>query len=459
MRILFGWDILGLVSYCLIIYYQRIRRLNSGIVTVLTNRIGDVGIMICISLLLVNGRWNWYMMGSGALVIVIIFLAAVTKRAQMPFSSWLPLAIAAPTPVSSLVHSSTLVTAGVYLVLRFNDFLLISWLGGPLLFVRVLTILMSGVIAIFECDLKKVIALSTLRQLGLIMIILRFGLKILGFYHLLTHAVFKSLLFLCAGVVIHRVRDTQDIRACGNLSRVLPFVRVRFYVSLIALIGIPFLAGFYSKDLIIESLYVLKVNSLIIVLIFFSLIFTVLYSLRLCFYLFFGPMKVWFTYIIERGVINLSIGVLVGLRLSSGSALRWLFFFDQEANCLGVDVKMLIFLIFLRRLIFWGFVKGARNDYKNEGWRWFMLDINNLVFYISKIWLINFLYLRLRKIVLLISKVTREGDLEWLETLGGEIIFIVKFIIIKLYVMNFKVYKLILVECGLLMFFVIYLTF
>lgn len=257
----------------------------------------------------------------GLLIIIIIFLAAVTKRAQIPFSSWLPLAIAAPTPVSSLVHSSTLVTAGVYMVLRFNDFLVVN-LGGGLFFVRVLTILMSGIIAIFECDLKKVIALSTLRQLGLIIIVLRLGLKILGFFHLLTHAVFKSLLFLCAGVVIHRIRDSQDIRLCGNLGGFMPFVRVRFYVSVIALIGIPFLAGFYSKDLIMESLYILKVNFLIIALIFFSLALTILYSLRLCFYLFFGSMKVWFKNIIERGWINLSIVMLILMRLRSGSALR-----------------------------------------------------------------------------------------------------------------------------------------
>lgn len=229
--------------------------------------------------------------GGEFLLIRIIFLAVVTKRAQIPFSSWLPIAMAAPTPVSSLVHSSTLVTAGVYLVLRFNEYLIIKMSEG-LLFVAVVTILVSGIIAVLECDLKKIIALSTLRQLGLIMMILRLGFKILGFFHLLIHAVFKSLLFLCAGVVIHRIKDNQDIRLCGNLRGYLPFVRIRFYISVIALIGLPFLAGFYSKDLIMESLYVLKVNFIMMMFIFFSLVFTVGYSVRLCFYLYFGFIKV-----------------------------------------------------------------------------------------------------------------------------------------------------------------------
>lgn len=291
LRILFGWDMLGLVSYCLVIYYQRFKRFNSGIVTILTNRVGDVGMLICIGMLLANGRWNYFMIeGSPLLLVGMIFLAAITKRAQVPFSSWLPLAMAAPTPVSSLVHSSTLVTAGVYLVLRFNEYL-VGTVGGGLLFVSVVTILMSGGIAVLECDLKKIIALSTLSQLGLIMIILSLGLKILGFFHLLTHAVFKSLLFLCAGVIIHRVKDNQDVRLCGNIRGCLPFTRIRFYVSVMALMGTPFLAGFYSKDLIMESLYILKVNFIIMVFIFFSLVFTVGYSLRLCFFLYFGSIK------------------------------------------------------------------------------------------------------------------------------------------------------------------------
>jgi NADH-ubiquinone oxidoreductase chain 5 len=139
-----------------------------------------------------------------ALVFTLIVFAAITKRAQVPFSAWLPAAIAAPTPVSSLVHSSTLVTAGVYLLIRFNFFLSFNYF---LLVTSVITITLRGIGAFFEIDLKKVIALSTLRQLGVMIIIISLGIKELGFFHLLTHALFKSLLFLCAGFYIHSKLD------------------------------------------------------------------------------------------------------------------------------------------------------------------------------------------------------------------------------------------------------------
>lgn len=142
----------------------------------------------------------------------LVVLAAITKRAQIPFSSWLPAAIAAPTPVSALVHSSTLVTAGVYLLIRFRFLLNNSTIFYALLLFGNLTIFMAGLGANYEMDLKKIIALSTLRQLGLIMGILSLGFYKMAFFHLLTHALFKALLFLCAGVLIHNIINFQDIR-------------------------------------------------------------------------------------------------------------------------------------------------------------------------------------------------------------------------------------------------------
>jgi len=158
IRILLGWDGLGLVSYCLVIYYQNPKSANAGIVTILSNRIGDVAILLCISWLINFGGWNFfylqylYFARDTWLILGLVILAAITKRAQIPFSAWLPAAIAAPTPVSALVHSSTLVTAGVYLLIRF------SYMMGRrnfLFFVGVLTIFISGLGANFEIDLKK----------------------------------------------------------------------------------------------------------------------------------------------------------------------------------------------------------------------------------------------------------------------------------------------------------------
>lgn len=181
-------------------------------------------------------------------------IAAITKRAQIPFSSWLPAAMAAPTPVSALVHSSTLVTAGVYLLIRFRPIFSNYMLNRNLLLLSVLTMFISGLGAIFEYDLKKIIALSTLSQLGLIIRTLCLGIPEFAFFHLLTHALFKSLLFICAGYVIHGMKDCQDIRFIGAITIQRPVLVSYFNVANLALCGMPFLAGFYSKDLILERI-------------------------------------------------------------------------------------------------------------------------------------------------------------------------------------------------------------
>ncbi|XP_025263729.1 LOW QUALITY PROTEIN: uncharacterized protein LOC105255169, partial [Camponotus floridanus] len=176
-----------------------------------------------------------------------------------------------------------------------------------LLYVSVFTIFMAGLIANFEIDLKKIIALSTLSQLGLIIITLRLGMKFLSFYHLLTHAVFKSLLFICAGIIIHFIDNNQDIRFYGKLMNLFPFTIIRFYISRLALIGFPFLAEFYSKDLIMEIIYIIKLNLFILSFIILSIMFTVSYSLRLIYYVFFREFKWIRLYNIrENMLINVS---------------------------------------------------------------------------------------------------------------------------------------------------------
>merc|ERR1719304_123013 len=156
------------------------------------------------------------------ILIYLIIISACTKRAQIPFSAWLPAAIAAPTPVSALVHSSTLVTAGVYLIVRLNFVFSNSNSTNTLLFIGIMTILLAGAAAMFEIDIKKIIALSTLRQLGVIIIILGAIEPLLSFFHLLSHAYFKAILFMCAGMVIHNIKDYQDIRKIRIISRIIP---------------------------------------------------------------------------------------------------------------------------------------------------------------------------------------------------------------------------------------------
>ncbi|KYN03582.1 NADH-ubiquinone oxidoreductase chain 5 [Cyphomyrmex costatus] len=258
--------------------------------------------------------------------MVILLLASITKRVQVPFSVWLPLAIAAPTPVSALVHSSTLVTAGVYLVIRFFN-IFIDKEGGRviLLNIAVITIFISGMVANFEYDFKKIIALSTLRQLGFIIIILGLGFKLIAMYHLLIHAIFKSLLFISAGVIIHSIKNIQDIRLLGNLNEIIPFTIIRFIISSIALIGTPFMSGFYRKDLIMELVYLKSgVNIYIEILVIISLFLTVFYSVRLLYYLIYSKRIKFYRYYYfrERKLINFSIIILLVFRIIIGALIN-----------------------------------------------------------------------------------------------------------------------------------------
>ncbi|MBO1764436.1 NADH dehydrogenase subunit 5 [Escherichia coli] len=193
--------------------------------------------------------------------------------------------MAAPTPVSALVHSSTLVTAGVFLLIRFNVFFRVGYFSYALLCLRLGTLLISRVAACFEIDLKKVVALSTLSQISIIMISLCCGLIELGYFHIIIHALFKAMLFLCVGVIIHGLSNNQDLRLVGGIIMVSPVVGVGINIANLALIGFPFLAGFYSKDLILESLIGGNWGVVLYFIIVLRFALTVCYSFRLSYYL------------------------------------------------------------------------------------------------------------------------------------------------------------------------------
>lgn len=220
--VILGWDGLGLISFLLVIYYQNRKSLGAGLVTAFINRVGDALLLLRVSLLRCVGHWYFWGIGNfGGLWVVILFviLLSTTKSAQFPFSYWLPAAISAPTPVSALVHSSTLVTAGVYLIIRVVRGVGVYGGSGSLwlLIVSLFTIFMAGVRACFEVDMKKIVALSTLSQLGVIMFSLSLGCYALAFFHLVSHALFKALLFVGVGCVIHNHSDCQDFRMIGGL--------------------------------------------------------------------------------------------------------------------------------------------------------------------------------------------------------------------------------------------------
>ena len=350
VRVLLGWDGLGLVSYALVIYYQNEKSANAGILTALSNRVGDVCILLAISLFFSLGGWNFLFyvdniprMEIKEVLCGLVVLAGITKSAQIPFSAWLPAAIAAPTPVSALVHSSTLVTAGVYLLVRFSPALEGSRAQVILLLLGRITIFIAGLGANFEYDLKKIIALSTLRQLGVIIRVLSLGFADLAFFHLLAHALFKALLFICAGAVIHSVKDYQDIRIIGGLVYHIPLTGICMNLANLALCGTPFLAGFYSKDIILEIAFISPINLVAFLLYALATGLTVCYTIRLVYYTLSGDFNLGNLYsvgddasIMTSPIICLGVGAVFG-----GAALSWLIFPCPYIICMSLFFKTL----------------------------------------------------------------------------------------------------------------------
>jgi len=285
ISILLGWDGLGIRSYLLVIYYSRKKSFNSGIVTILSNRVGDALILVsvCYFIMLENINLNIIFFNSFfemISIILLILFAACTKRAQIPFRAWLPAAMAAPTPVSALVHSSTLVTAGVYLIFRFRDTLYLLGINYVLLILGPLTILIARGSAFYEIDIKKIVALSTLRQLGVIITAMGAGIYLLRFFHLLTHAFFKALLFIGAGNLIHSSERYQDLRVMGGGSEVIPYSKSIVIATSISLCGLPFMSAFYSKEIIIERLLIINSFLWSYILIVLGVLITIFYRIR-----------------------------------------------------------------------------------------------------------------------------------------------------------------------------------
>lgn len=361
VRILLGWDGLGLSSYLLVIYYGRAKSYNSGIITALTNRLGDSLILLRIGYLLILGNWNLFFFSLKNIewsLIFLLILAATTKSAQIPFSAWLPAAIAAPTPVSSLVHSSTLVTAGVYLLIRHEFFFSYNNFTFYIIVIGTFTITMASLRALFETDLKKIVALSTLRQLGVIFLRLGLGRFLMSYFHLLTHAFFKALLFLSTGAIIHRRKDYQDLRLTGGRRTSLPTVNRFILISRFSLIGLPFISAFFSKEIILETIILKNFSLFIYLIIILGIRMTALYRSRFIFLVFSNwnfndivTIKFEKDFFILKGLITLLIPAALGgswiyLFLLSNLKLSVSFFFLKLAIVSIVFIRIFLLLYY-----------------------------------------------------------------------------------------------------------------
>jgi len=268
-----GWEGVGLASYLLIgFWYEDTDKAYAGRKAFIVNRIGDFGFILGIFLIFfIFGSTNFQEVfgkasdtsfmstvpGIGITIIaLLLFIGAVGKSAQFPLYVWLPDAMAGPTPVSALIHAATMVTAGAYMIARCSVFYIQSPVAQMIVVsIAAFTALLAATIAITQNDIKKVLAYSTISQLGYMFMALGVGAYAAGMFHLVTHAFFKALLFLGSGSVIHALSGEQDIRNMGGLRKLIPLTSLTFLVGALAITGIPFLSGFFSKDEILGSLY------------------------------------------------------------------------------------------------------------------------------------------------------------------------------------------------------------
>jgi NADH-quinone oxidoreductase subunit L len=298
-----GWEGVGLCSYLLIgFWFRNINYSNAANKAFIMNRIGDLGFLLGIILTFgVFGSINYHEVfaQAGSVVVdgklitwitVLLFIGAMGKSAQIPLYTWLPDAMAGPTPVSALIHAATMVTAGIYMVARCGVLFSMSDFTMQLIsIIGISTALLAATIALFQNDIKKVLAYSTVSQLGLIFCALGAGAFSAGVFHVVTHAFFKALLFLGAGSVIHGMSGDQDIRNMGGLKKKMPITYITFFIATIAISGIPPFAGFFSKDQMLAEIFVH--NKVLFVLAVVVSLMTAFYMFRLLFLTFFGEFR------------------------------------------------------------------------------------------------------------------------------------------------------------------------
>nr|UAV89297.1 NADH dehydrogenase subunit 5 [Cladonema multiramosum] len=406
VQLFIGWEGVGLCSYLLInFWFTRIQANKAAVKAMILNKIGDIGVLLgMIILWTLVGSWQYSSIFSNSnllnddkiiiLVGILLLLGVIGKSAQLGLHTWLPDAMEGPTPVSALIHAATMVTAGVFLIIRLSP--LFESIPSVLLCIVIigsLTAFFSSTIGLTQNDLKKVIAYSTCSQLGYMVLICGFSQYHLGLFHLINHGFFKALLFLSAGSIIHAIVDEQDFRKIGAVKSLIPFSYICIITGSISLMGLPFLTGFYSKDLIIEMIYGNHVYAFGLWLAILSASLTAFYSIRLAFYSFHSSFNGFRRSVkfVHEGLWNLWLPLLILLILSilGGYLLQFSIFKDYEPVLLPNSIKfsalivtcvgsLTAFILCYYTLLRWALIKFY--------WIQYFYSLTNGAWYFDKIW-------------------------------------------------------------------------